>query len=292
MKTEVLVALLVKQIEERFKALSESPTIRGPKGKSGRPGRDGKDFVFSEHEETLRSWAKEFALKFSDLSEEEIAALRGPPGRDGRDGKDFNFEENREATIQLVYQVVSENRESLRLKLDDLTSEEIERLRGPRGRDGRDGRDGKGFDFEEHRTFFEGLKPKFSDFTPEEVEQLRPNFSELSDEHRNLLKFRFEDLTEEERQQLRGARGAKGQRGKAGLPGRDGKDGKDGRDGSQGPAGRDGKDGRDGHEAPSIVDIRLEQIGSDEISFVFNFSNGASLETNSIKLPTTSLWRR
>src|SRR5690606_36754164 len=142
----------------------------------GRDGKDGKDFVLDEHAESLRSWAKEFALKFEDLTVEQIGLLRGPQGKDGRDGRDFDFASHSADIESLIRQAITDASENLKLKFADLSADDIEQLRGPRGRDGRNGNDGKNFDFEEHRAFFEGLKPKFSDFTAEEVEQLRLKF--------------------------------------------------------------------------------------------------------------------
>lgn len=337
---EVLLALLIKKVEERLASLPDSSPLRGPRGQRGPRGEDGASFSIEEHGEQLRAWAKEFALKFSDLTPEQIAELRGPQGRDGRDGrdgkdfsleenktyleelaqkfalkfedltteqisqlrgpqgrdgrdgKDFDFESYREDIFSLISLAVDDAKEDLRLKFSDLTAEDIEKIRGPRGRDGRDG---KNFDFEEHREFFESLKPKFSDFTPEERESLRLKFSDLSQDERDSLKLRFSDLTDEDRLSLRGARGPRGQRGSQGEKGEKGEKGDTvvgprgvpGQPGPRGRAGidgRDGRDGRDGKDAPYITDIKLEEFRG-EIKFIFEFSDSTYLETDSVKLP-------
>ena len=267
--------------------------IRGPRGRDGRDGRDGEDFKLADHEEQVRAWVREFALKFSDFTAEEIEQIRGPRGADGRDGKDFNFDESRESIQEMIRNLISEIQDGLKLRFSDLTEEDIEQIRGPRGRDGRDG---KNFSFEEHREFFETLRPKFSDFTKEEREQLVLRFSHLTDEEKSQLKLRFEDLTDEERLKLRGARGPRGQRGLAGRDGAEGKPGKDGLSirglpgpsgpvGRSGTNGRDGIDGKDGLDAPYIVSIDLEVNKYNEFWFVFYFSNGDTLETDKEKFP-------
>lgn len=221
MKNAVLLALLTKLVEEKIESLP-SATIgpRGRRGPTGPEGSPGKDFVFDEHAETIRAWAKEFALKFEDLTADQIGALRGPKGdsgRDGRDGKDFVFEEHKEFF------------QSLKLKFEDLTAEEIAALRGARGesgRDGRDGKDGSDFDFDASKDqitailsevvagMSEDLKLKFSDLTDEEVLKLRgprgqrgsPGRDFVFEEHREYfdsLRLKFEDLTQEEKDSLK-----------------------------------------------------------------------------------------
>lgn len=297
MKYEVLLALISKQVEERVEALASSLSHgrRGPrghegaKGESGRDGRDGKDFVLAEHEETIRGWAKEFALKFEDLSAEQIGELRGPRGADGRDGKGFEFEEHKEAINALIRDEVAKLIPDLKLKFSDLTAEDLAEIRGPRGRDGRPGKD---FVFEEHREFFESLKLKFSDLTDEERDSLTLKFSSLSCQERDELRLRFEDLTDEERLSLRGARGPRGQKGQAGRDGKDGLSirglpGPVGLRGEPGLNGRDGIDGRDGADAPYITDIDVEKDGK-KIRFVFYMSDGTKIRTNSIATSSDS----
>lgn len=194
MQSEVLIALIGKMVDERL-AQFPSPK-RGLRGFSGRDGVDGKDFNFAEHEGTIREWAKEFALKFEDLSHDQIEALRGPRGRDGRngsDGRSFVFEENRDAIESAIQSALDELKPELKLKFEDLTDDE---RAGLRGRDGRPGRD---FVFEEHREYFDSLKLKFED---------------LTDEEKEALKLKFEDLTEDERAAIRGPRGRDGRAGR------------------------------------------------------------------------------
>ena len=231
-------------------------------------------------------------MKFEDLTADQISNLRGPQGKSGRDGKDFNISEHKEDIFNLISLAVDDVKETLKLCFDDLSAEDIEKLRGPRGRDGREG---KGFNFEEHRAFFEGLKPKFSDFTAEEVEQLKLHFDELTETEKDSLKLRFSDLTDEDRLSLRGERGPRGQRGSQGNDGEKGLKGDRGERGIRGqvgPAGISGRtvvgpkgeDGRDGEDAPYITDIKVDQT-RDEVEFIFEFSNGNEIRTDAVKLP-------
>jgi hypothetical protein len=295
LKQEILIALLIKKVEERFQDLPDNSPLRGPRGQRGQPGRDGKNFDFKEHEEIIKSWAKEFALKFEDLSEEQINSLKG---QKGKDGKDFNFSEYEDKIKNLCKEAVESISDSLKLKFSDLTEEEINALRGPRGREGLPGRDGKDFNFEEHREFFNSLKLTFSDLTEEDLEKLKLHFSDLTEEDKNSLKLKFKDLSDEEKLTLRGARGPRGQRGRDGIDGKnglDGKDGKNGRDGAPGKSvigqrGKDGRDGKDGVDAPYVTDIRIDEIKSGEIIFIFEFSDGSEIKTNSISLPQSNVY--
>lgn len=284
MDFEVLVALFTKMLDERLATLPEPVAghrgARGPRGLEGAPGRDGKDFVFAEHEPTIRAWAKEFALKFSDLSAEEINQLRGPRGRDG---KDFNLAEHEDR----IRAWAAEHK----LTFADLSADEVEQLRGPRGRDGRqgrDGRDGEGFDLEKNREGIEhiladvvaglsdGLKLKFSDLTEDEKLQLRgprgqrgkpgkdfvfeehaeyfaslkPTFKDFSSSEREQLKLHFKDLTDDERNALKLKFADLTDDDKLQLRGPRGQRGRAGRDGVDGINGKDGKDGRSIRGAP------------------------------------------
>lgn len=297
MKSEILIALIAKLVDERLKDLPTA--IRGPRGHrgvDGSPGRDGKDgapgkdFVFEDHAETIRSWAKEFALKFSDLTTEDIEALRGPrgrDGRDGRDGKDFVAEEHTETFLALAKQVA--------LKFSDLTDEQIESIRGPQGVPGTDG---KSFVFEENKDSINkiiseeiekispDLKLKFTDLTEEDISKLRgprgrdgrdgksfnfdehleffkslkPKLSDFTDEERDSLVLKFSNLTPEERDSLKlrfddltdeERISLRGPRGPRGQKGRDGRDGVDGKDGATGAQGPRGVPGPVGYTGKS-----------------------------------------
>lgn len=289
METEVLIALIGKMVDERLACLPSNSGNRGPRGFPGHDGQDGKDFSFTEHEGTIREWAKEFALSFEDLSAEQIEALRGPRGRDGAsgvDGHSFVYEENRDAITQTIRGVLDELQPKLKLRFSDLTEEEIGQLRGARGRDGRDGRD---FIFDDHLDYFNSLRLKFSDLTDAEKDSLKLHFSQLTEEEKALLKLRFEDLTDDDKISLRGPRGLRGQRGSHGRDGKDGLSirglpGPQGIRGLPGTQGVDGVDGADGADAPFITDIRLEENGN-EINFVFEFSDGSVISTDRVELP-------
>lgn len=227
MKDDIVLALIVKTISDRLKAI-DSESLRGPRGfkgangidgRDGIDGKDGKDFSIDEHADTLKSWIKEASLKFSDLSEEQILSLKGRDGRDGRDGKDFLFDEHQEEIYGFVKNYLSEIKTELKLKFSDLSEEEVFSLKGA---DGRDGKDGKSFDFEESKEQIseiietsvlsnkDVLKLKFSDLSDSEREEIRGfrgrdgkdgksfDFNSLSEEEKSELKLKFEDLTLEE----------------------------------------------------------------------------------------------
>lgn len=271
--------------------------LRGPQGLAGKHGRDGKDFSATENMQLFEDLAHKYALKFDDLCEDQISQLRGPQGRDGRNGKDFNFEEHKEIIHSDIKSLISEYKDELRLKLSDLNADEIEQLRGPRGRDGNDGRS---FNFEEHIEFFNSLKPKFSDFSAEEVETLRLKFSSLTDSEKSELKLTFEDLTDDEKFSLKGPRGAKGQKGSRGMDGKDGERGERGLRGHTGPrglsvvgrtgnVGAKGDKGDAGQDAPFITDIRIEKT-KNEFHLIVEMSDGSDFTTNSIPLPRPNVY--
>lgn len=290
MENEILIALITKHIEDR---IAELPVISGPRGPrgfhgtDGEAGRPGKDFIFSEHEETIRNFAKDYAIKFADFTSEQIEQLRGPRGRDGRD---FNFSEHEDT--------IKNWSKEFALKFSDLTHEQIEALRGPSGKDGadgknfdydehrsriaevitetvnglteqlrlkftdlteeninelrgprgRDGRDGRDFNFDEHREFFDSLRLKFSDLTDDEKESLKLHFSELTEEEKSSLKLRFKDLTQDDLALIRGPRGPRGQRGSVGAVGATGLTGLMGPRGLPGPRGISGLTGERGKD--------------------------------------------
>ena len=195
-----------------------------------------EDFDIEEHKEVLKSWAREFALKFEDFTADQIQSLKGPKGEDdrgghdmhdGRNGKDFSLEENKEYFETLA--------KSFALKFENFTAEQIEKLRGPQGSPGKD------FSFEESEqnirnickeiveSSVETLKLHFSDLTEEDIEKIRGprgrdgrdgkdfifedhqeffkslklKFSDLTKEEVSQLKLRFSELTEEDKEQLK-----------------------------------------------------------------------------------------
>jgi hypothetical protein len=195
MRSEILLALISKLIDER---LQEIPTLRGPKGRDGRDGKDAEPvqaFSIETHAEKIREWIREESLKFDDLNDNQIALLKGSPGRDG---KGFIFSENEAAITEIILSEIDRMSPDLKLKFSDLSPAEISELRGPEGKQGKAGKD---FSFEEHREFFDSLKLRFSDLTENEISE---------------LKLKFSDLTEDEIAQLRGPRGFRGQVGKSG----------------------------------------------------------------------------
>jgi hypothetical protein len=266
---------------------------------TGPAGQDGKDFSFEENEvgisfeisKYIDSISDKLKLKFDDLDDSDKEQIKGRDGRNGRDGKGFSFEEHEENIKAIVLDSVKSIEDKLKLKFSDLSDNEIDLLRGPQGRDGRDG---KSFSFEEHREYFESLKPKFSDFTDEEKSELKLKFLDLSKDEVELLKLKFTDLTKEDKEELTGPRGQRGKRGpqgeigEQGLQGLQGLKGEKGTDGVAGirgipglpgPVGRSGINGLDGKNAPVVVDVELEELAG-QIRFTFLFSDGSYLVTN------------
>lgn len=299
MKHEVFLALILKSVQDKIdkELVARIPTPRaGPRGPQG---ESGKDFYFQEHEETIRAWAQEFSLKFSDLTEEQINSLRGdkgldgargPQGYSGQDGKSFIFSENEEAIISIVNKTILDNTDKLKIKFSDLSAEEIESLKGPKGARGQRGRAGQDFNFEDHVEFFKTLRLKFSDLTTEEVDSLKLKFSQLSEEEKSSLKLTFSDLSETDKEELKGPRGARGQRGSQGEKGDTGDIGIPGLPGigtvgPRGYTGNQGPKGSDGKDAPIINDILVHQ-NKDSFYFEFQFSDGTSLETQPIDIPS------
>lgn len=259
MRDEVILALISKVVEDRLSELMDSLAIssRGPRGFRGPPGEDGI-FKWEDHEEKIRQLVKDSALKFSDFTEEEIGLLRGPQGekgpagRDGKsgsDGKDFNFSEHNEKINEIISSELRNISPSLKLKFEDLTADDISKIRGPRGARGQRGQPGdpgKNFEFQDHedkiksiiKKFVDDLTPelklKFENLTSDEIEIITgppgkdgKDFS-LSDNEQAIrsilsslvnnlipeLKLKFSDLTEGDREEIRGPRGQRGRDGK------------------------------------------------------------------------------
>lgn len=299
MKNGVLFALIKKYVDDRLAEIPQAGHgLRGHRGPVGPEGPPGKDFSIEEHSEQIRGWIKEFSLKFSDLTHDELQQLRGPRGLNGARGpagKDFAFEEHTEAITKIIFESIGAMSEELKLKFSDLDEHDKAELRGPRGERGPAGKD---FVFEDHVEYFNSLRLKFSDLTPEEVDSLKLKFSNLTDEERDALKLRFEHLTEEDKFSLRGARG---QRGKPGSRGETGEKGDKGETGARGPqglrglpgpigmtgqTGPRGPAGRDGEDAAQIVDIKMDVNRDNQFRFEFWFDDGTVLFSNYINLPT------
>ena len=216
MNESFVLALIDALVDEKINNLDTSQ-FKGPRGQKGRPG---KSFVFENHEDEIKTQLLSYVdsirdqltltfdklsedekesirLTFDKLSEEERESIRGPrgprgkPGNDGRtpelgDYADFLRDEIREVFIS--------SRDNLRLKLEDLSEDEIQDLRGPRGprgqkgkpgSDGIDGQDGASFSFDENKERINGLISEFIVSIKEDI---------------------------------RGEKGPRGQRGKRGLP--------------------------------------------------------------------------
>lgn len=316
MKNSTILALIDALLSER---LSDLDSLKGPRGFKGKPG---KDFDLNEHLDTVsetlstvfNNEKESFKLKFNDLSLEE--------------------------------------KEELTLKFENLSLDELAQLKGSRGQRGKAG----SFIFEDHKKDIEISLNDYIDSL-----DLKLNFSDLSQEEKESLSLHFSQLTIEEKESLKGEVGSKGLKGSPGkeglssyeiwlsdnigsekdflnsLIGESGGTGKDGEKGLVGPRGQRGKRGesgastydlwslenegteeiflgtlkgldgargpiglngekgkdgsnglfgKDGEDAPRIVDIEIEQLRNNRISFIFTFSDGSVIETGSISMPT------
>ena len=320
---EEIIALVHALVQDEIKNNVPPRGPRGPKGATG-------EFVFEEHEDKIQSvifnkidsikdllaftydkftpeQIDSFRLKFSDLSDKEKESLRGERGEKGprgQRGKSLNWENHREEIFNQLKIYFEEEKESLKLRFDNLTPEEkeslklrfedltqdnIEELRGPRGlkgkqgipgqkgEDGKDGKDGKSI-------------------------------------YEHWLDLGNSGSEEEFVESLRGPRGYRGQKGKRGPEGLLGKSAYDiwlelGNNGSKqdfvnslkikgdrgmpgiagipGIAGRDGRDGLNGASAPKVIDIEVIQKDK-KFYFIFYFDDNTEIETDYINIPDVS----
>ena len=189
------------QIAEIISSLiPDKSELIGERGQDGKKGRDGESFSFEKNKEEIEKIISE-----KIPTREELTGPKGDTGDRGLPGRDFEFSESETDILRLVRDCTGEIKDSLKLKLSDLSEEEIQSLRGSRGQRGRPGKD---FEFEEHRELFESLIPKI------DIEKLKLRFSDLTDSDKGELKLNFSDLTEEQVSSLRGPRGQRGSPGK------------------------------------------------------------------------------
>ncbi len=180
--------------------------LTGAKGEDGKDGRDGvdgqngRDFSFEESREEIQEIISK-AIPTAD----SLKGDKGDRGDRGRDGRGFTFDDEREGILELVSIAISEIRDTLKLHFIDLTTEEINSIRGPRGQRGKSGKD---FVFEEHKEFFESLRPQLN------IEELKLKFSDLTEEDLDQLRFKYEDFSLDQIETLRGPRGQRGKPGK------------------------------------------------------------------------------
>lgn len=242
--------LILSYVKENYKLELSEEMISSLKG------RDGKSVsiidVLPSLEESLHERIEEIRpslkLQFSDLSEEDKEFLKGKdgsPGMAGKDGENFSFEDNKEEISTIVTSYVDSIKDLLKLKIADLSQEDLASLRGCPGPKGRDGRD---FSFEENKESItdiinlsvearrDSLKLKFSDLSPSEVLSLKGEngtngkngIDFLFEEHEEVitnklvshiesikdsLKLKKEDLDNSDWEALRGPKG---------IPGKDG----------------------------------------------------------------------
>lgn len=236
----------------------EKESIRGPRGQKGEPG---KSFIFDDHEEKIKDQINELIsktkddlkLRFSDLSQDEIDKLRGPRGPRGVKGKGFSIDEHISTIEDILKQIITDQRDELKLKFSDLSFEEKDLL-----------------------------KIKFSDLSEEEKLSLKGDQGSRGPRgqkgSRGISAYQVwlnDGNVGDVRDFISSLIGEKGQKGNIGPMGPQGK---------PGISGVQGRPGINGIDAPSIIDIEIKEIG-DSIYFIFYFSDGSTIETNEIDLP-------
>ena len=143
-KLLLLVELLVKD------AFSKVEIPQGPQGPRGQRGRDGKDFNLEEHLDSIVDLIKQHSK--IELSDEQLLSLKG------KDGKSVTFSEVIPHLEAQLEEKLEGMRESLKLRFEDLTQEEVNSLRGERGYTGEKGKD---FSFEENREDISNIVTSF-----------------------------------------------------------------------------------------------------------------------------------
>ena len=297
---DVIRSFVIENIPEIKLTEEQILSLKGERGEKGKDGKNGLDFDFVSHQDQIDSIIKNhidelapsFKLKFSDLSNEEKLELKGDKGEDGKDGKDFLLEEAKETIEKEVSKTVENFLPNLKLKFEDLTQEEQEKIRGPRGQRGKPGRD---FSLEESKEVIESA---VADSVMALAPDLKLKFDDLTDSEKDSLKLKFSELTDDERHSLKGARGQRGKQGIQGEKGTTGDIGPIGPTGKIGPMGPmgipgvqgvmgpRGKDGVDGKDAPIITDVKVDQdFKTKDFSLIFEMSDGSEVESDKIELP-------
>lgn len=291
----------------KFSDLSDDEILKitgpkGDKGPRGQRGKSGQDFSFEENRENISNIIlekkDELKLKFSDLNDDEKNSLkgemgdkgdRGIRGPKGLDGKDFSFEDCKESILEILSSLISEKSNDFKVKFSDLTEDEKLEIKGERGPRGQRGKSGKDFSFQENK---EEISTEIQSFIDSIKDGLKLRFQDLTEDEKDTLKLRFESLTEDQKISLKGDRGARGPRGQRGHSGEKGEKGDIGPRGLRGPRGEiglrglPGINGQDGKDAAHVVEVEVYQESEDYISFIFHYSDGTSLKTNKVELPS------
>jgi hypothetical protein len=202
LKFEDLTEKQKNSLKITFDELSEDDKqeLKGRKGDRGLKGSSGESFSWEESKEDIEiiisnyfeSIKNSLKLSFSDLTEDEISSLRGPRGLKGQKGSSFNWDARKEDIFSKIKEFFDLEKDSLKLKFEDLSEDDVLKIVGPRGPKGQKG---NSFDWDIYR-----------DSIYEEIRN-------LIKEEKDSLKLKFEDFTESQLSELKGPRGSKGQRG-------------------------------------------------------------------------------
>jgi|GEM_PF-2975567 len=314
-KSNVLLALIKKMIDLEIKSRS----VILSKGTTHRH----KPFIFQEHEPEIRSMIEEYtrvnknlftAEKWEpdNLFYNEITHIIAEVVRAAKD--DFKLEfsdltQDEKDSLKLCFSdLTQDEKDSLKLNFSDLSENEISLIKGEKGEKGEKGdrgsvgqrgQEGEPFYYDKYRSeiegYLDGLRLKFSDLSENEIRSLKGDVGPIGD---------------------RGPRGQRGQKGDNGVDGESAYDiwlrqnkgsigdfllslkGKDGLSirgeigprglvGKDGQEGKGGQNGNDGQDAPKITDVEIKASGS-KFYFVFSFDDGSTIESNDLKIPTTT----
>lgn len=295
MDYKTLIALIDKIFEEKVSSFRDDiDHFANTRPKKGPRGVPGKDFDFLENQSKIDSIIKNhiaeikeeisfkfsdltqeekesLKLKFSDLEPEDRSLLKGPRGQRGKTGEGFKFKDHKEDIEKILSDFFNLSKDSFKLRFSDLTDDEKS-----------------------------SLKLSYSDLTEDEKSELKGKDGEKGPRGQRGkpgLQGEKGEAGEKGDKGDPGEKGPRGQRGKAGIQGERGEKGEKGEvgprgipgvpgvQGIQGERGLNGSNGRDGKDAPVVVDIDLNSLPNDEISFTFKYSDGSEIETDPVKLP-------
>lgn len=203
--------------------LQGPPGIQGPPGPPGAPGRDGVNGLKGDPGPKGEPGKDGKPFTYDMFTPEQLEALKGPRGEQGPPGTGANVDLSAYATkqeadnlylkkvdIRNYLTMLGDPKYAYKTELNDyvrkaeinrytsnvqLTSEQIEKLKGPKGEQGLPGPKGEPF--------------KYSDFTQDQLNALKGPKGDKGEP------FKFSDFTQEQLNLLKGPKGDPGSGGQA-----------------------------------------------------------------------------
>jgi len=301
---------IFEEVNAEVKEYVDTLDLKGSDGKDGRKGKDGTSFIFDHHKEEIFEEVNTKVKEYVDTLDLK-----------GSDGKSFSWEENKEDIHLLIEDIFENKKESFKGEKGDKGPRGF---RGQKGSHGKDFilEEHKDIIFDKLQEFFnlskEDLKLKFSNLSEEEKDELKLKFDDLTNEDRLKLKG-DRGFRGQRGKSIKGEPGKQGERGSKWFTSIDNSEetflendfyfDKKSNDifryesgewkkftnikgstgvgvrGQVGLTGLKGEDGVDGKDAPRIIDIETDLINK-ELVFTFYFSDGTSIETDGIPLPS------